>query len=127
MPGAAPFVALGVMGVLSFLIALFIAAIFLSLAGKLVGIEKASIGRSMVAILGGGVLGGIVAVIFGAIFAPLAPILAFLTDLWVIKVVFDTDWLRAFLAWLLSSIIAAVVVIILAALGLFTLGALTSL
>ncbi len=121
-----PLLQLGAVGVLAFLVALFIAAIFLWLAGKVIGIEKASIGRSMVAILGGGILGGIVAVLVAAVFPPLAPILAFLANLWVIKVVFDTGWLKAFLAWVLSSVIAAIVLIILAALGLFAVGTLSA-
>ncbi|ASJ07692.1 hypothetical protein A3L08_08945 [Thermococcus pacificus] len=127
MHGAALFAAMGVMGVLSFLIALFIAAIFLSLAGKLVGIEKASIGRSMIAILGGGILGGIVTLLVALVFAPLAPLLGFLANLWVIKTVFETGWLRAFLAWLLSAVMAAVIMMLLAAFGLFTIGALSAL
>ncbi|ASJ09527.1 hypothetical protein A3L11_09905 [Thermococcus siculi] len=126
MYGHGPLIALGAAGVLAFLLGLFIAAIFLWLAGKLIGIERASIGRSMIAILGGGILGGIVAVVVGAVFPPLAPFLAFLTNLWVIKTVFDTGWLKAFLAWILAAVIAAVVMMVLAALGLFTLGALAA-
>ena len=121
-----PLLQLGAVGVVAFLVALFIAAIFLWLAGKLIGIEKASIGRSMVAILGGGILGGIIAALTALVFAPLAPLFGFLANLWVVKVVFDTGWLKAFLAWLLAAIIAAIVVGILAALGLFALGALSA-
>ena len=127
MYGHGPLIALGAAGVFALLLGLFIAAVFLWLAGKVIGIEKASIGRSMIAILGGGIIGGIVAFIVGAIFPPLAPLLAFLTNLWVIKTVFDTSWLKAFLAWILASVIAAVVVLVLAALGLFTIGALSAL
>ena len=124
MHGPVTVTALGVAGVLAFLLGLFIGALFLALAGKLVGIEKATVGRSMIAILGGGIIAGIVAVIVASFFPPLASILAFIANVWVIKTVFDTDWLRALLAWILSAVIAAVIIIILAALGLFTLGAL---
>ena len=121
-----PLLQIGAVGIVAFLVALFIAAIFLWLAGKLIGIEKASIGRSMVAILGGGILGGIIAALTALVFAPLAPLLGFLANLWVVKVVFDTGWLKAFLAWLIAAIIAGIVVGILAALGLFALGALSA-
>ncbi|NJE02703.1 hypothetical protein [Thermococcus sp. MV11] len=127
MYGPGHLVAIGTAGIFAFLFSLFIAAIFLSLAGKLIGIEKASIGRAMIAILGGGIVGGIVAVVTAAIFPPLAPLLAFLANMWVIKTVFDTGWLKAFLAWLLSFIIAGLVFGVLALLGLFTIGALASL
>ncbi len=122
-----PMLHMGVVGILAFLVALFIAAIFLWLAGKLIGIEKASIGRSMVAILGGGILAAIVGALTALVFPPLAPLLAFLANLWAIKVVFDTGWLKAFLAWLLAAIIAGIVMGILAFLGLFTLGAISAL
>ncbi|WP_240911755.1 hypothetical protein [Thermococcus sp. M36] len=56
MYGPGVVAAMGTAGVFAFLLGLFIAAVFLSLAGKLVGIEKASIGRSMIAILGGGIV-----------------------------------------------------------------------
>ncbi|WP_240911757.1 hypothetical protein [Thermococcus sp. M36] len=56
------------------------------------------------------------------VFAPLAPVLALIAYLWVIKTVFDTDWLRAFLAWLLSAIIAGLVMVVLALVGMFAVG-----
>ncbi len=70
--------------------------------------------------------------IVGALFGiflhpPLGPIMAFITELWVIKVVFNTDWLRAFLAWLLSGVIVVLVLFILVILGLLTFGALGAL
>jgi len=76
---------------------------------------------------GEGIVGGIVAVVTAAIFPPLAPLLAFLANMWVIKTVFDTGWLKAFLAWILSAIIAGLVFGLLALLGLFTIGTLASL
>ncbi len=79
----------------------------------------------MVAILGGGILAAIVGALTALVFPPLAPLLAFLANLWAIKVVFDTGWLKAFLAWILAAIIAGIILGILAALGLFTLGALS--
>ncbi len=104
------------------LLALFIAALFLWMAVKLIGIKNASIGKAMIAIVGGGILGALISAIVGAIFHPLGPILGFLANLWVIKAVFDTGWLRAFLAWILSAVIAAIVMGILAFLGIFTIG-----
>jgi len=115
---------MGAAMILGMLFALFIAALFLWMAAKLIGIENASIGKAMIAIVGGGILATIVGGIVGAILEPLGPIAAFITNIWVIKAVFDTDWIRAFLAWLLSGIIAVLVMIVLAFLGLFTLGAL---
>jgi len=123
-PGPAILFGMGAAMILGMLFALFIAALFLWMAAKLIGIENASIGKAMIAIVGGGILATIVGGIVGAILEPLGPIAAFITNIWVIKAVFDTDWIRAFLAWLLSGIIAVLVMIVLAFLGLFTLGAL---
>ncbi|CAD5244599.1 MULTISPECIES: hypothetical protein [Thermococcus] len=118
---------MGAVAILGFLLALFIAALFLWMAAKLIGIKNASLGKAMVAILGGGILAAIVGSLVGAVLGPLGPIAAFLTNLWVIKAVFDTDWLRAFLVWVLSAVIAGIVMGILALLGLFTIGALAAL
>ncbi|WP_308686513.1 hypothetical protein [Thermococcus thermotolerans] len=120
-------VAMGATVIFAFLLALFVAAIFLWMAAKLLGIENASVGRAVIAIVGGGILGMIVGAIVGAVLGPLGSIAAFITSIWVIKAVFDTDWLRAFLAWLLSGIIAILVMGILALLGMFTIGALAAL
>ncbi len=49
----AMFFGMGAVAVLAFLLALFVAALFLWMAAKLIGIRDASIGRAMVAILGG--------------------------------------------------------------------------
>ncbi|WP_297464466.1 hypothetical protein [Thermococcus sp.] len=122
-----PLLQLGAMGVVAVFLGLFIAAVFLWLAGKVIGIEKASIGRSMIAILGGGILAFIVAALTSLFLPPLAPILGLIANLWVIKTVFETGWLKAFLAWLLATIIAILVVGILAAIGLFALGTLSAL
>ncbi|AEK74011.1 hypothetical protein GQS_10590 [Thermococcus sp. 4557] len=125
--GPAMVFGMGAAMILGFLLALFIAALFLWMAAKLIGIQNASIGKAMIAILGGGILAAIVGSLVGAVLGPLGPIAAFITNLWVIKAVFDTGWLRAFLAWILSAVIAAIVMGILAFLGIFTIGALAAL
>ncbi|WP_297067508.1 hypothetical protein [Thermococcus sp.] len=89
------------------LIALLVAAYFMKLGAKAAGIENPTLGRSLIAILGGGILAGIIAEIL--FFLPgINIIIAFIVYIWVIKAVFDTGWGRAFLAWLISIIIAAV-------------------
>ncbi|AAL80405.1 hypothetical protein PFDSM3638_01335 [Pyrococcus furiosus DSM 3638] len=116
MPGPGILLAgLGIIGAIVLLIALFIAGLFLHLGAKLVGIKEATLGKSIVAILGGGILAVIVTAITGAIpvFGILAPIFGFITYLWVIKAVFNTGWLRAFLALVLAVIIEFIVAIIL--------------
>ncbi|ASJ12834.1 hypothetical protein [Thermococcus thioreducens] len=125
--GPAMVFGMGAVAILGFLLALFIAALFLWMGAKLIGIHDASIGKAMIAILGGGILAAIVGALVGVVLGPFGPVLGFLANIWVIKAVFNTDWLRAFLAWLLSGIIAILVMGILALLGLFTIGALAAL
>ncbi|ASJ00685.1 hypothetical protein [Thermococcus gorgonarius] len=112
--------ALGVIGIIVFLIALFIAGLFLYFGAKLVGIEDATIGKSMIAVLGGGILAEILSII------PLIGwLLGIIGYIWVIKAVFNTDWLRAFLAWLMTIVVVIITVFILAAIvGLSLMAAL---
>ncbi|ASJ02820.1 hypothetical protein A3L09_05895 [Thermococcus profundus] len=110
-PGIIAVGAIGALGLLAIFIALFIAGFFLYLGAKLVGIEKATIGKSVVAVVGGGILAMVIGIIpvLGWILAPIAYI-------WVVKTVFDTGWLRAFLA-----VIMTIVVEIMIAFALFVL------
>ncbi|WP_456367256.1 hypothetical protein [Thermococcus sp.] len=112
--------ALGLLGVLVFLVALFIAAIFLYLGAKLVGIEEATFGRSVIAVLGGGILALLLAVV-----PVIGKLLSVIGYIWVIKVVFNTSWLRAFLAWIMTMVVTIVAVLVLGAIvGLSLLAAL---
>ncbi len=89
------------------LIALLVAAYFMKLGAKTAGIENPTLGKSLIAILGGGILAGIVAGIL--FFLPgINIVIAFIIYIWIIKAVFSTSWGKAFLAWLISIIIAAV-------------------
>ncbi|WP_367884477.1 hypothetical protein [Thermococcus sp. JCM 11816] len=56
------------------------------------------------AVVGGGILAGILFII-----PVLGWILGIIAYIWVIKVVFDTDWLRATLAFLMAIIIEVIV------------------
>ena len=102
--------AIGALGALVFLIALFIAGLFLYFGAKLVGIENATIGKSMIAVLGGGILGAILSVV--PVIGWLLGIIGFI---WVIKAVFNTSWLRAFLAWIMTIVVVVITALILGA------------
>ncbi|BAD85279.1 hypothetical membrane protein, conserved [Thermococcus kodakarensis KOD1] len=96
--------AIGIAGLIALLIALVIAGFVLYLGTELAGIKKASLGKSIVAVVGGGILAGILFII-----PVLGWILGIVAYIWVIKVVFDTDWLRATLAFLMAIIIEVIV------------------
>lgn len=114
MPMGPPFVpglmaAMGFMAVLVILIALIIAGFFLMLGAKFAGIENVSLGKSMIAVVGGGIL----ALLIGWI--PLIGwILGIIAYIWVIKTVFNTDWIKATIAWLMTIVIEILVVFVLA-------------
>jgi hypothetical protein len=96
----------------AFIVSLFIAAFFLSLAAKILGIRDAGLLRAVFAIVGGGVFAGFVLAVFGLVFPHglfLGSILALIAYIWTIKVVFNTDWIRALLALVLALIIEAIV------------------
>jgi len=128
-PAGPALTGLGVLALFGFLLALFIAGLILAFSAKLVGIKNASIVGAMVAIVGGGILGmivgGAVALVF-AVAGPLGVLLGWLafvvTYVWVIKVVFHTDWVRAFFAWLMAIVVELVIAGILGLVGVATLG-----
>ncbi|WP_048058160.1 hypothetical protein [Pyrococcus yayanosii] len=110
---------LGILAIIVFLVALFIAGLFMYLGAKLAGIEKASIGKGMLAVLAGSILGVIVGFIFGMI--PilgmiLGPLMAFIAYVWVVKAIFSTGWLKAFIATILAIVIEIVTFFLLGAL-----------
>jgi hypothetical protein len=96
--------AMGIASITALLIALIIAGFVLYFSAELAGIKKASLGRSIVAVVGGGILAGILFMI-----PLLGWILGIIAYIWVIKVVFDTNWFKATLAFLIAIVVEAVV------------------
>lgn len=98
------FAAMGFMAVIAILIALVIAGFFLMLGAKLAGIEDVTLGKSMIAVVGGGIL----ALLTGWI-PIIGWILGILVYIWVIKTVFNTDWGKATIAWLMTIVVETIV------------------
>ncbi|NJF25971.1 hypothetical protein [Thermococcus sp. Bubb.Bath] len=89
-------------------ISLLISAYFLFIGAKLAGIRDPTLGKAFVAMIGGGVVFVVIAAVF--FFLPgINVLLALLAALWVVKVVFNTGWLRALLAGILAWVVSAVV------------------
>ncbi|WP_048149961.1 hypothetical protein [Palaeococcus ferrophilus] len=111
----AGFFALGGMAIVAMLVALVIAGFFLYIGAKWAGIENATLGKAMIAVLGGGILSAIITGIFA--FIPVLRLIGWIVGIvvyiWVIKAVFNTDWGKAAIAWLLTIIVEFVVMIIL--------------
>lgn len=102
LPGV--FAAMGFTAVIAILIALVIAGFFLMLGAKLAGIEDVTLGKSMIAVVGGGIL----ALLIGWI-PIIGWILGILVYIWVIKTVFNTDWGKATIAWLMTIVVETIV------------------
>ncbi|MBC7095646.1 hypothetical protein [Thermococcus sp.] len=98
------FAAMGFMAVLVILIALIIAGFFLMIGAKFAGIEDVTLGKSMIAVVGGGIL----ALLIGWIPA-IGWILGIIAYIWVIKTVFNTDWGKAAIAWLMTIVVEIIV------------------
>jgi len=114
MPMGPPFVpgaiaAMGFAAVLIILLALIIAGLFLMIGAKFAGIEDATLGKSMIAVVGGGIL----ALLIGWI-PVIGWILGIIAYIWVIKTVFNTDWIKAAIAWLMTIVVEMLVVFIFA-------------
>jgi hypothetical protein len=73
-------------GVVILLVALFIAGFILYLGAKLVGMKNVTIGKSIIATVGGGILATILGII-----PTLGWILGIIAYIWMIKAVFDTS------------------------------------
>ncbi|NJE25732.1 hypothetical protein E3E22_03660 [Thermococcus sp. MV5] len=109
VPMRAPFIpgffaAMGFMAVIVVLIALVIAGVFLMLGAKFAGIKDVTLGKSMIAVVGGGIL----ALLMGWI-PIIGWILGILMYIWVIKTVFNTDWGKATIAWLMTIVVEIIV------------------
>jgi len=74
------------------------------LGAKLAGIEDVTLGKSMIAVVGGGIL----ALLIGWI-PIIGWILGILVYIWVIKTVFNTDWGKATIAWLMTIVVETIV------------------
>jgi len=98
------FAAMGFMAVMVILIALVIAGVFLMLGAKFAGIEGANLGKSMIAVIGGGIL----ALLTGWI-PVIGWVLGIVAYIWAIKTVFDTDWGKAAIAWLMTIVVEIIV------------------
>jgi hypothetical protein len=96
--------AMGIASITALLIALVIAGFVLYFSAELAGIKKASLGRSIVAVVGGGIIAGILFII-----PVIGWILGFIAYIWVIKVVFDTNWFKATLAFLIAIAVEFIV------------------
>jgi len=103
------FAAMGFMAVIAILIALVIAGFFLMLGAKFAGIEGANLGKSMIAVVGGGIL----ALLTGWM-PVIGWILGIIAYIWVIKTVFNTEWIKATIAWLMTIIVEILVVFVFA-------------
>ncbi|MDK2853714.1 MAG: hypothetical protein PWQ92_608 [Thermococcaceae archaeon] len=101
--------AMGFAAVLIILLALIIAGLFLMIGAKFAGIEDATLGKSMIAVVGGGIL----ALLIGWI-PVIGWILGIIAYIWVIKTVFNTDWIKAAIAWLMTIVVEMLVVFIFA-------------
>ncbi len=110
-------------------VATAISAVFIWIGAKLAGIRGATFLRSFWAALVSSflvwALTGLGATVFG--FGTVAGwIIGVLITLFVLKIVFDTTWGKAFLAWLFHGIaqliVLGIVAVIVAALGVATIG-----
>lgn len=115
--GATPDMALFGLGmtamVVGWLIGLIIAAWFMEMGAKLAGIKDVTLGKSFIAILGGGIIAAIVAMVL--FFLPVINIIiAIVAYVWVIKTVFNTGWGKAFVALILAIILEIVVGVVIA-------------
>jgi len=98
----------------SFLVSLLVGTLLLYLGAVLVGIERASLGKAAVAVLGGGILSIVtVLLLFMTPLSFLGPILGIFVSIWVVKEVFETSWLKAFLALLMPLALFSIVLFLL--------------
>ncbi|RZN50010.1 hypothetical protein EF808_01585 [archaeon] len=108
---------LGLAALLAAVVIFFVVmAFFIWIGAKFAAIKNASFGNAFVSAIGITIL----TIVLGAVLALLnitsgglvGTLISILVTVWVIKSVFDTNWGRAFIAWIFSIIGAFVVGII---------------
>ncbi len=110
--------------ILFFVVSVVISGFFVLLGAKMAGIEKATLGKSIIA----SIAGNIGYVIFATVFS-LVPVIGTLLGfvvglfvmLFIIKSIFDTTFGKAFLAWIfhfVAQVLVILAMIVLAAMGL---------
>ncbi len=102
------------LGLLFFVVMLLVAAFFLWVGAKVAGIQNAGFLKATLAAFLGMVAGAILSMV-----PAIGWLLAILAYIVIIKYVFNTDWGKAIIAWLVSFVASLIVGFILAmALGL---------
>ncbi|HHN81833.1 MAG TPA: hypothetical protein ENN11_04350, partial [Methanomicrobia archaeon] len=105
---------LGLTALLAAVVIFFVVmAFFIWVGAKFAAIKNASFGNAFVSAIGITIL----TIVLGAVLALLnitsgglvGPLISVLVTVWVIKSVFDTNWGRAFIAWIFSIIGAFIV------------------
>ena len=100
-----------------FLFLLLIGAIFLHLATKILKFQQRSYGKAILTVF----IGNIILFAFAFIpFRLIGELLGLLCFWFLIKVVYSVGWIKAFLAWLMSIVVAFIIVfVIIIILGVF--------
>jgi hypothetical protein len=96
-----------------FIIGSAIGAFFLAIGASVAGIERRTFGKAFMATVGAMIAGAVVGGVLGVFgmhngFIPAA--IGLLTNLAVIRSVYDTSWGKAFVAWLVEVIAVVVLV-----------------
>jgi len=102
--------------VAAFILFFVIEAFFIWVGAKLAAIEDASFGKAFISAIAIFIIVPIVSAVVAMVLpsvAALGAVVAVLLTLWILKSVFSTGWVRAFVAWILSivgMIVTAVIV-----------------
>lgn len=105
----------GILLILSLIVGMpLLSAFFLLQGAKIAGIENPTFGKAITAVIIGGiavaVLSGVIALALPMLL-PVGGIGGMLLYLWVVKTIFKTTWDKAFIAWIISTIIGVIVLI----------------
>ena len=105
-----PIVLLGLL-----LFSIILSSLPLWFASKLLGLRKSGLIHAMAATIIGGLLASVVSaiVVFIVPLPLLGIVLGFLSYLWVIRQVYDVEWGKAIMLWLVSVITAAILILVL--------------
>lgn len=105
---------IGVYGIVAFGMMIFgavIGSVFLWIGAKIAGIEEATFGNALRATIGMYAVNFVVAGVLSSIPGPLAFLIGLTVALYIIQTVFDTTFVKAFVAWILSVVATAVVMV----------------
>lgn len=105
-----------ILGILVLLAGLLVSALFVHLAAKLSGVEGATFGKAVRAVIANAIVSVLVSLVFSIV--PLAGtllgmLISLAVTLWVLRKIYQIGWGKALLLWVMQWIVLFILILVL--------------